>query len=382
MSAHKKGFTLIELLVVIAIIAILSIVGVVVFKGVTGKARDAARKADLDAISKAYEVKYTSTGSYQALANTDFAAGIIPKTPEGNDYPCAVGPASNCTVQATDKIAYCVSLGDNQSAPCYANSSTCYCTSSTQGTAFSGGGGISGGGSGSSCDTYGGLTSGLVGYWKMDENSWNGTAGEVKDSSGGGHDGTANGGATTQQGKFIKAGYFDGSNDYVLISGVPSFGTASDFSVGFWFKMESGNSGDIVVGHGNRSGKTLGWRFKITSDTDGKYIGFRFGSDTGATAYYDIIGSSVNDNVWHHVFFTLDRDGYMNGYLDGSFKGQTDLNSYNEVDDSTIKLAFGNNSGESPYFTGYIDDVRIYNRALSGSEVSALYNGGDGCIPQ
>ncbi len=64
MSAHKKGFTLIELLVVIAIIAILSVIGFTVFTNVQKSARDAKRRSDIDAISKALEIYKSQNGVY------------------------------------------------------------------------------------------------------------------------------------------------------------------------------------------------------------------------------------------------------------------------------------------------------------------------------
>ena len=58
MKESALGFTLVELLVVISIIAVLSVIGVTVFSGVQKSARDAKRRGDIDAISKALEVHY------------------------------------------------------------------------------------------------------------------------------------------------------------------------------------------------------------------------------------------------------------------------------------------------------------------------------------
>lgn len=75
---NPQGFTLIELMVVIAIIAILSVVGVTLFSNAQKSARDASRRADLDATAKALEVNKTTAG-YQVLADTQFSSGKIPQ---------------------------------------------------------------------------------------------------------------------------------------------------------------------------------------------------------------------------------------------------------------------------------------------------------------
>ncbi|MCR4305706.1 MAG: type II secretion system GspH family protein, partial [Candidatus Daviesbacteria bacterium] len=85
----SKGFTLVELLVVVSIIAVLSVVGITLFSGVQQNARDAKRKADIDAISKALEANYTggSTTPYPALTDAMFANGKVPTDPRtGSAY--------------------------------------------------------------------------------------------------------------------------------------------------------------------------------------------------------------------------------------------------------------------------------------------------------
>ncbi len=92
-SAH--GFTLIELLVVVAIIAILSVIGITVFSGVQRNARDARRRADIDAISTAMEANYNSTaGTYAALSAGFFAGNTIPTDPGTYTYLVTVPTGS------------------------------------------------------------------------------------------------------------------------------------------------------------------------------------------------------------------------------------------------------------------------------------------------
>src|SRR3990167_6143097 len=87
MKFRSAGFTLVELLVVIVILAVLGVVGISIFTGVTKKAEDAKRRADVEAIAKAYEANYNPSGGYQPLTGNEFVDGVIPKLPNGYDYP-------------------------------------------------------------------------------------------------------------------------------------------------------------------------------------------------------------------------------------------------------------------------------------------------------
>ena len=87
-QSESKGFTLIELLVVITIIAILAVIGLVIFTGVLKGARDAKRRADIDAISKALESNYRNglcpPNNYCPPYPSYFSGNSVPKDPNGS----------------------------------------------------------------------------------------------------------------------------------------------------------------------------------------------------------------------------------------------------------------------------------------------------------
>ncbi len=119
-ASNPNGFTLVELLVVISIIAILSVIGITIFSGVQKNARDARRRGDIEAISKAWEVNYSKTTPfYPKLVITWFASGAIPKDPQTGASYTYTG-ANETTGADTYKV--CVTLEDT----------TTYCKSNQQ----------------------------------------------------------------------------------------------------------------------------------------------------------------------------------------------------------------------------------------------------------
>lgn len=135
--AHNpQGFTLVELLVVITIIALLSTIGFVSFTSAQTQAKNAKRRADIDAIAKAYESNASTNAGgnsvYVALANGQFASGAIPTPPEGGNYTCVSGPSGGCSTASTSTFKVCAALGTPaQGAVCSETvTGACYCKSS------------------------------------------------------------------------------------------------------------------------------------------------------------------------------------------------------------------------------------------------------------
>ncbi len=122
LSSNQKGFTLVELLIAITILAILAVIGVTTYSGLQTNARNARRKADIDAIVKAIEVHYNQTtnqfcpggaGTYCAPVAAWFSGGTVPVDP-GTSAAYAPLPANGATtfnvcatLETTPASTYC-----------------------------------------------------------------------------------------------------------------------------------------------------------------------------------------------------------------------------------------------------------------------------------
>ena len=97
------------------------------------------------------------------------------------------------------------------------------------------------------CAANDGKEKGLVGYWKFDESSWNGTKNEVKDISGHGNHGNA---TIVADGKSGRAGTFDGDGDYLDCGNGESLNIIGPITIELWIKAKSWGSGpgDYFVG--------------------------------------------------------------------------------------------------------------------------------------
>ncbi len=217
-------------------------------------------------------------------------------------------------------------------------------------------------------------TEGLVGHWKLDE-----TSGTVVDSAGS-NDGTATNTPTYNVTGQVDAGMqFDGvSDEHVLITdpagGDLDFGT-TDFSYGGWFYPEAfPELYTIPFYKGGSSAGTDGYdiEFSRPAQNDTADACLADGATSVCTAF---MASAPSLNTWHHLFVTVDRTAdlvktYHNGiyYTSGDTSGLVDISTAND-------LQIGVGTGGTSYdFQGTADDVRIYDRTLSATEVAGIYN--------
>jgi hypothetical protein len=228
------------------------------------------------------------------------------------------------------------------------------------------------------------LTQGLVGYWKMDEALWNGTAGEVIDSSGNGNNGTGNGGVTTGAGKFGKGGDFDGSDDYVEIADSAELRPGDNsWTVAVWAKPENASQNRPIVAKRQNAGTFDQFNLIVCGNlqcgSSGRRLSVLYRGDNNYR--YSLSDIDVADGNWHHFVMVADKSAdIVRLYMDGVELSITTSSSGPwPVLNNTDPLQIGGENG-SKFFNGQIDETRIYNRALTPAEVQSLYKWAPGPV--
>jgi len=204
---------------------------------------------------------------------------------------------------------------------------------------------------------------GLAAHWKFDEGA--GTV--VVDSSTNGNNGTLTNGTVWVTGWSSNALSFDGVDDYVEVANSPSLGITGDITVAAWIKRGAlGDYGGIVA---KTDGDNI-WDYDFYFDSGADNLHFWSDSQSPQNT---ISTGTVSDTDWHHVAATRSGET-VTFYIDGAPAGTVTISG--DSADNPIPVRIGTDgpgySGDS-MFNGLIDDVRIYNRALSASEIRALY---------
>ncbi|MHC4506636.1 MAG: LamG domain-containing protein, partial [Planctomycetota bacterium] len=204
---------------------------------------------------------------------------------------------------------------------------------------------------------------GLVGHWKFDE----GRGTTARDSSGEGHHGAVKGGARWARGKVGNALFFDGEDDHVAIPDKAAFDITGNITVAAWIKVASFTKEfQAIITKGDRSWRLHRDRHKRNLEWACTGLSHR--------TYGDLSGSSaVDDGRWHHVAGVYDGTRtylYVDGKVDAS------VMTSGAIRPADHPICIGHNAARrGRHFHGLIDDVRIYERALSAAEVRALAGG-------
>jgi len=215
-----------------------------------------------------------------------------------------------------------------------------------------------------------GISDGLVAYYPFN--------GNANDESGNGNNGTVNG-ATLATGRFgiIYSSYsFDG-NDYIAVADSQTLKLSTEFSISVWIKLDQilENKSCIIGKFSNITGES-GPEIKIH---DNSYLVFEM-SNSWST-YIDIHSDNIAnlfDGKFHHIVCLRNSDKLSKIYYDGIMIKSGYL--YNDASNNQ-SLVIGTHSRNvgTENFKGIIDDIRIYKRALSASEVQQLYQEQGAC---
>ncbi len=209
---------------------------------------------------------------------------------------------------------------------------------------------------------------GLITQWHFDE-----SGGSVAlDASGSGDTGTVVGGATWVSGRDGLALNLNGSTQFVY--GANSMTGPDVFTVELWFKTSTTNGGKLI-GFGNaQTGNSTSYDRHIYMTNSGQlYFGVYPGSvqTVNTTASY-------NDGNWHHVAATLSPAG-MNLFVDGASVGTNAGATSGQVYTGWWRVGDDNvgswvNVPNSFFFSGQIDEVRIYTTARTAAQIAADYS--------
>ena len=221
----------------------------------------------------------------------------------------------------------------------------------------------------------GNASAALVGYWPLDE----GVGTVAHDVSGNGSDGTFQGDPEWVSGKLGLGLDFDG-DDYVDCGNqsVLNFGTG-DWTVCAWIKTTQTDRGTIFAKGGDNSG---GIRYTMaTHEANANKLTLTV--DDNNDKVQALGATVVIDGQWYHV--AAMRQGstisvYVNGVLDGTNTVPATYNLSGTSQHNTLigAITAHDTGGRTKYYIGVIDDVRVYDKALTPDELQASMSGGKG----
>jgi len=205
----------------------------------------------------------------------------------------------------------------------------------------------------------------IVGMWLFDE----GNGDTAVDSSGNGNDGALEG-CKWVNGKFGKALEFNGASDYVDTGNDPSTDTVGVkiWSISAWVKRADDASKMMVAIRRTPGGYVLGVGILGAQANQIKMTKY---------AIVDIyLGDFPADTDWHHLVGVWHEKGQI-AYVDGEVNGEA-ADAANFSSASSGKLLIGGDTGDQGYAAGTIDDVAVFNIALSEADVKEIMSKGLG----
>lgn len=210
-----------------------------------------------------------------------------------------------------------------------------------------------------------------VAEWHFDEDAWVGQSGEVLDSVGSLHGVAVNGVSTVESGQVCGAASFDGSDDYITVTGIDTY-LSTTASVSFW--MNTAQRGDntswrapgITGVEQAGGGNDIFWGWIASNGR----LGITKGNGNKAQT-----SSAISDSNWHHIVLTRNSSsGQLEVYVDGNFVARV-TGTTGDVTTGFSSIGRIEDTGGTPeYFAGQLDELLVFDQVISADQVQSIYN--------
>jgi hypothetical protein len=200
---------------------------------------------------------------------------------------------------------------------------------------------------------------GLVGWWPFN--------GNANDESGNGNNGTVNGATMTTDriGLANAALTFNGTSDFIQIQTQSEIDSSSDYTWSIWFNSPTSNYNGSFIG-------SYTWFLKLGHvSTPGIFYKDEQGNQQNNFYIQNYFNVFPTVNNWHNIVVRKTNNN-IELFLDAIYIGSTVSYGYANFSPNHL-TKFGNQYND--FYSGLLDDISVYNRALSQEEITALYTG-------
>ncbi|GAA3407421.1 Ig-like domain-containing protein [Paenibacillus hodogayensis] len=210
---------------------------------------------------------------------------------------------------------------------------------------------------------------GLVAHWNFEQV----TDGKVADMSGNGHTATVTNAQLTPNGRVGSGLEFNGTNAYVNAGPASDYQLTDALSVAMWIRPDE----QTVTGRHRFISWTDGFRitgngFELGFESGGTRLMYTFKNETTHEAISSYFAQTTRWGKWMHLAATWELSSKtISLYTDGKLAGKATFNGPLPVPTSNVLIGRGE---EAFFHKGTIDEIKLYNKALTEAEIQAIYN--------
>jgi uncharacterized repeat protein (TIGR01451 family) len=218
-----------------------------------------------------------------------------------------------------------------------------------------------------------GATAGLVAYWSFDSTYVNGTT--LFDQSGNMNNATAFS-MTSVPGEIGQAIYFNGSSSSIQVPSslsTQAFDLVGDLSFSLWVQTANSTRDEALISKYTAAGSGFGY---VLRTTPAGTVELQLGNNNVVASTISVATdvTRINDGNWHYVAVVVALGSSVTFYVDGQLSSTYPMDSVSSVAGTSFEMGITSIATSGTYFTGSMDEVRVYNRTLSASDVASLFH--------